>query len=185
MKCPVLLGEGAWVDDSVLICLTDAQRLGNQPIAPVVIGPRAVVRGRSVLYSGVSLAEGVIVDHFCVIRARSSVAAGARIMNFSDIGEDVVIGECCRVSGCVCSRAIIGPDTSTFGRIVHRYPSHGGGRTESSPIIGANVIIGENALIIGGISIGDNALIGAGAIVATDVLAGGRVMPIFWVQRPA
>jgi putative colanic acid biosynthesis acetyltransferase WcaB len=43
------------------------------------------------------------------------------------------------------------------------------GGTTSSPIIGDNVDIGSNCVIIGDISIGANAVIGAGAVVVTDV----------------
>ncbi|MCR8666358.1 serine acetyltransferase [Aestuariibaculum sp. M13] len=37
------------------------------------------------------------------------------------------------------------------------------------PIIGDNVTIGANAVIIGGITIGDNVVVGAGAVVVKDV----------------
>jgi len=37
------------------------------------------------------------------------------------------------------------------------------------PIIGDNVIVGANAVIIGDITVGDNVIIGAGAIVVKDV----------------
>ena len=37
------------------------------------------------------------------------------------------------------------------------------------PVIGNNVLIGTNALVLGKISIGDNATVGAGAVVTKDV----------------
>jgi len=43
------------------------------------------------------------------------------------------------------------------------------GGTASSPVIGDNVDIGSNCVIIGDISVGANAVIGAGAVVVTDV----------------
>lgn len=39
------------------------------------------------------------------------------------------------------------------------------------PIIGNNVQIGANAVIVGGVEIGDNAIVGAGAVVLKDVPA--------------
>ena len=38
-----------------------------------------------------------------------------------------------------------------------------------SPIIGNNVSIGANSVVIGGIKIGDNSIIGAGSVVVKDV----------------
>lgn len=42
-------------------------------------------------------------------------------------------------------------------------------QTLKAPVIGKNVKIGAQAVIIGGIKIGDNAIIGAGAVVTKDV----------------
>lgn len=44
--------------------------------------------------------------------------------------------------------------------------AHSGG---PSPIIGDNVNVGANCVIIGGITIGDNSIIGAGSVVIKDV----------------
>lgn len=44
-----------------------------------------------------------------------------------------------------------------------------GASSTGRPIIGDNVQIGANAIIIGGICIGDNAVIGAGAVVVKNV----------------
>lgn len=43
------------------------------------------------------------------------------------------------------------------------------GGTENCPVIGNNVDIGANAVIIGDIKIGNNVVIGAGAVVVKDV----------------
>lgn len=46
-----------------------------------------------------------------------------------------------------------------------------GGRSgyEDVPVIGNNVLVGANAVIMGPIKIGDNAVIGAGSVVLKDV----------------
>ena len=41
--------------------------------------------------------------------------------------------------------------------------------TQEAPIIGTNVRIGAQAVIIGGVHIGDNAIIGAGSVVVHNV----------------
>ncbi|MGB9274623.1 MAG: DapH/DapD/GlmU-related protein, partial [Terrimicrobiaceae bacterium] len=43
------------------------------------------------------------------------------------------------------------------------------------PVIGDNVDIGSNAVLLGAIRIGDNAVIGAGAVVLRDVPPGDVV----------
>lgn len=44
-----------------------------------------------------------------------------------------------------------------------------------APLIGNDVLIGANAVVIGGISIGDRAVIAAGSVVIRDVAAGSIV----------
>lgn len=45
-----------------------------------------------------------------------------------------------------------------------------------SPVIGDNVDIGANVVIIGGICIGDNVVIGVGSVVTKDVPKGSVVV---------
>ena len=73
------------------------------------------------------------------------------------IHPDVVIGANCR----------IGQNVTIGGR---------SGKT-IVPIIGNNVLIGANALILGPVKIGDGSKIGAGAIVVKDVPAYSTVIP--------
>ena len=47
---------------------------------------------------------------------------------------------------------------------------------EEKPIIGDNVRIGTNAIVIVGVHIGDNAIIGAGAVITKDVPRGAVVV---------
>ena len=50
------------------------------------------------------------------------------------------------------------------------------GSQGSSPVIGDNVEIGANAVVLGGIHIGENAKIGAGSVVVKDVPANAIVV---------
>ncbi|GEO92023.1 serine acetyltransferase [Kocuria flava] len=47
-----------------------------------------------------------------------------------------------------------------------------GEKNGAAPVLGDNVTIGANAVLIGGITVGDGAYIGAGAVVTKDVPAG-------------
>lgn len=63
-------------------------------------------------------------------------------------------------------RCIIGDGTKIYQNV-----TIGGRNNKGFPVIGKNVFIGANALILGGVHVGDNAQIGAGAIVIEDVPA--------------
>lgn len=68
------------------------------------------------------------------------------------------------------SQVSIGSDVTVLANVVI-------GKTEKGkPVIGNNVYIGTNAVIIGPVMIGDNAVIGAGAVVTHDVPAGATVV---------
>ena len=51
-----------------------------------------------------------------------------------------------------------------------------GSKHKGSPVIGDDVFIGANAIIIGGIKIGDRVRIGAGCTVFEDVPADATVL---------
>ena len=68
------------------------------------------------------------------------------------------------------SQVCIGSDVTVLANVVI-------GKTEKGePVIGNNVYIGTNAIIIGPVRIGDNAVIGAGAVVTHDVPDGATVV---------
>lgn len=50
------------------------------------------------------------------------------------------------------------------------------GRPDELPIIGNNVTLGANVIIIGNIKIGDNVTIGAGSVVIKDIPANSVVV---------
>lgn len=63
--------------------------------------------------------------------------------------------------------------------VVHQNVTIGRGKIIngiSTPVIGNNVFVGANAVLIGGITIGDNVTIGAGAVVNKDVPANSTVV---------
>jgi putative colanic acid biosynthesis acetyltransferase WcaB len=50
-----------------------------------------------------------------------------------------------------------------------------GEKDNAAPVLGNQVTIGANSVLLGGILIGDGAVVGAGSVVLTDVPAGGVV----------
>lgn len=97
----------------------------------------------------------------CVeIHPMAEIGPGFRVVH----GAGTVIGQAVKFgSGCtVLQGATIGAR-----RYVARVDPYG-----DQPTIGDRVIIGPNAMVLGGITIGDGATVGAGAVVLHDVPAG-------------
>lgn len=55
-------------------------------------------------------------------------------------------------------------------KILHGVTVGGKANCQRLPVIGNNVLIGANSVVMGNIHIGDNAIIGAGSVVIHDVL---------------
>lgn len=91
----------------------------------------------------------------CYISAKASIAGGLHMPHPTG----VVIGE----------GVVLGRNATIFQNVTIGSGDLGAG---AYPIIGDNVTIFANAVIVGAIRIGDGAKIGAGAIVLQDVPAG-------------
>lgn len=91
-----------------------------------------------------------------------------------EIGDNVVIGSDCLLEG--GGKITIGADTRVGASVHIVSTTHDDGYLSlplvAKPVgIGNGVIIGENAVILGGVTIGDGARISAGAVVIKDVPA--------------
>jgi serine O-acetyltransferase len=90
---------------------------------------------------------------------------------FIDHGAAVVIGE----------TAVVGDDATIFHQVTlgavgwwndnKRAPGE-----RRHPVVGAGVVLGTNATVLGPVTVGDRAVIGAQALVTRDVPAGARVL---------
>lgn len=106
------------------------------------------------------------------------------------IGDNVSFGENCHV-GCV-GNMTIGKNTmigSGCTIVDHNHGDYSKGITDAIKMelplhskgdvhIGSNVWIGDNAIVLPGVTIGDNAIVGAGSVVTSDVPANTAVAGI-------
>ena len=95
------------------------------------------------------------------------------ITNCSTSGNNMII---CKTKISIGSGTQIAFGVTLMDHDFHKIYSQGRARPESKPIlIGKNVWIGMNAVILKGVKVGDGAIIAAGAIVTKNVPAGSLV----------
>src|SRR5690606_31169622 len=114
------------------------------------LGEFAIIECTGVLKSiGESLQIGnnVGINHYCFIGVRGNVI----------IGNNIIFGP----------RVSLFSENHNFNRL--DIPIKYQGETRKDTIIGNNVWIGANSVILAGVNIGDGAIIAAGAVVSKDV----------------
>jgi len=144
-------------------------RIRGWPIARFARGSR-VVFGRNVVLVSHSYFSEPGINHACVIRTLSPRA-------------ELIVGDDVGMSGCtICAaeRISVGNDcliganvliaNTDFHPIAAQGRSYSKENVQTAPVvIGDNVFIGANAMILKGSRIGDNAVIGAGSVVTGDI----------------
>lgn len=119
----------------------------------------------------VVIENDVFIDNYCQILFGSKIGEYSKILYKAQIYENVTIGKRCIISGSVADKTIIEDDVTFMGIIVHSYRNPGtdwdwdNGEAQPSPIIRSGSVIGENAILVGGISIGNDCYIAAGEIL--------------------
>jgi acetyltransferase-like isoleucine patch superfamily enzyme len=141
------------------------------PIVSMVRGSRICIGRRTVLCSR-SSDTALGVAHPVVLR---TLSAGAELL----IGEDVGLSG---ATICSAERIVIGSETMLGAGVTitdtdfhplspdnRRYNRDLSRVRTAEVVVGANVFIGTNSLILKGVSIGENSVIGAGSVVTSDV----------------
>jgi|ERR1044072_2676870 acetyltransferase-like isoleucine patch superfamily enzyme len=156
--------------------------------APVIIGSKSRIGHNVVVSGGVTLGESVSLDSMSFVGGGTIIGDGSEIHS-AKVFREVRIGRNSFIGGEVSNWTVIGDDVTFMGRIVHTYRHPGDAENwrhsppQPSPKIGDRSVIGENALLIGGINIGIGAYVAAGEIVKFHVPDGhiaiaGKVIPL-------
>jgi bifunctional UDP-N-acetylglucosamine pyrophosphorylase/glucosamine-1-phosphate N-acetyltransferase len=116
--------------------------------AGAIVGPFARLR------PGTVVGEGAHVGNFVELKA-TALGAGAKANHLSYLG-DAAIG----------ARSNVGAGTITCNY---------DGFSKHSTLIGADVFVGSNAVLVAPVSIGDGALVAAGSVITRDVAADAMV----------
>lgn len=130
------------------------------------IGERAVITNSMIEES--SLADGVTVGPYAHIRPGSSLAKDVHVGNFvevkgSSIGENTKAGHLTYIGNSQVGAHV----NFGAGTITVNYD----GQKKYKTIIGDNVFVGSNSIIIAPVELGDNSLVGAGSTITKDVPA--------------
>jgi len=155
----VVLGDGVSIGANCVI--RDAQIAAGALIQPFChiegakVGPQAIVGPFARLRPGAELGEEVHIGNFVEVK-NATLAAGAKANHLAYLG-DATVGE----------RVNYGA-----GSITANYD----GANKHRTVIGADVHIGSNCVLVAPVSIGDGATVGGGSTVSQDVPAGKLVV---------
>ena len=142
----------------------------------VRVGREVKIGCYTIIGANVDLCECVDIDHFCKVGEGTKLGPNTRILYGARIYDDVVIGDNCIVAGELADNTIIESDVTFMGRVSHAYRAPVGpkcwddpGCTQASPTVRSCSVVGEGAMLIGGISIGPRSYVAAGEFVRCDV----------------
>lgn len=148
---------------------TQRQAEPDGDVPPTIIGKGVVIESHCVVYAGATLEAEVICNDYVSIGGGSTIGRGTKLQYRSQIHDRVRVGSGCRIGGFLCDDTVIGPNTSFYGKAVHRYAKHGAGEVGRAPHIGSDVVVAFDALVVGPVTVGDGSYVVPGAIVTRDV----------------
>jgi bifunctional UDP-N-acetylglucosamine pyrophosphorylase/glucosamine-1-phosphate N-acetyltransferase len=172
---------GVSIDQDVVIEPGSILRAGTSIGSGSVIGPNSVLdratigKGCRIVASYVTdseFADNTDIGPFGHVRGGSYIATGAHIGNFAEvknsrIGEDVRMGHFSYVGD-----ASVGERTNIGAGVV---TCNFDGEHKNESLIGNDVFLGSDTMLIAPVRVGDGAVTGAGSVVTKDVARGDRV----------
>lgn len=148
---------------------------------PVKIGRRTKIGHLVCVSEGVHLGEDVKLDSHSLIGPGTTIGSGSEVHGVK-VFRDVIIGRNSFIGGEVSNWTIIGDEVTFMGRIVHTYRKPGTAESwrnsppQPSPNVGHRCVIGENALLFGGVEIGEGSYVAAGEVVKSHLPPGSIFM---------
>lgn len=139
---------------------------------PVMVGPGCLVANLVVMYEGVQIGAGCVIEDRVRIGYDSTIGERTRVVHGAYVCDRVRIGTDACVAGFICDGTIIGDRSTVMGELVHVYtrPHEGWwGVDEEPPVIEADSVVGYGARVVGGVRIGPRSYVAAGAVVTKDV----------------
>jgi len=133
------------------------------------IGHNSIIRSNTTIYNGTIIENNFDCSHNVIIRENCNIGKNCYVFPHTYFYNNVSIGNHCRIAGSLCARTIIGNYTSMYGHTSHEYKSGISGEIEPAPTIHDGVVVGREAVIIGGISIGKFSYIATNSVLSESV----------------
>lgn len=109
------------------------------------VEPGAIIR------DGVEIGENAVIMMGAILNIGASVGAGTMIDMGAILGGRATVGKRCHISAGAVLAGVIEPPSAT------------------PVVVGDDVVVGANAVVLEGVHIGNHAVVAAGAIVTADV----------------
>ncbi len=136
---------------------------------PLLVGANVFIGSHAIISSGCTIEDKTIIEHQCFIGEESIIGEDSFIRYQSQIYQRVKIGRNCVIGGFLCNDSIIENNVHFFGKTIHVYLNRKSEGRDPAPVIKKGAFIGQNALIVGGVTIGKESVIKAGAIILKSV----------------
>lgn len=137
----------------------------------LTIGPRALIRSHSVIYSGSVFERNLETGHHVTLRENIKAGVNLRVGSYSDLQGDLVIGDYTRIH----SNVFISKHSS-IGNFVFIFPFCVFTNDPIPPseyvracTVSDYAVIASSATLLPGVNIGQHAFVGAGSTVTTNV----------------
>lgn len=142
--------------------------------SPVAIGPGTKIFPYVLIEPGAVIGANCVIDAYCRVGAGSMIGNNTRLLYGAAVFESARIGASCIIGGDVADRTVIEDFVTHFGEIAHDYRHPGDAEAwdkieAKSPRICERAVIGQNAVLVGGITIGAGSVVGAGETVRVNV----------------
>lgn len=146
--------------------------------AKTSIGAGTEVAAHVLIEGGAAIGSNCLIDAYCRICTGAVIGNETQVLYGAAVFEDARIGRKCIIGGNVADRTVIEDFVTFFGEIAHDYRIAGDlkswdhGSKRPSPVIRTRSVVGQNALLVGGIEIGPDAYVAAGETVRCNVPPG-------------
>ncbi|HEC65000.1 MAG TPA: hypothetical protein ENI23_06895 [bacterium] len=178
----VEIGDNAYIEDNVVIGKPNEDeiksflenRTQHKSIdyfinEKVIIGNNCKIRYGTIIHSGVTVGYDLDCFNNVLIGTKTKIGDNARIGDYSQIYNDVIIGDNVRFKGYAANRCVIGNNVAMLGYLVHKFRENIRGIIEPSPVVMDDAIIGMLSIVVGNVRIGRGAYVAAGAVVLKNV----------------
>lgn len=128
------------------------------------------IRDYSCIEENVHIGNNAYIDNYAYIGKNVTIDDSTSILYEAKIYDGSKIGKHSRIGGFVAENTMIGNHVTVFGKLIHSFrdPIHWSGG-EEPPTIDNFVVVGFNAVVIGGIKVGHHVYIAAGAVLSKDI----------------